>query len=671
VRRRVRRVRARLWLTLAVSAALLSGGCFREEKGERFYGRVVVPASQELSWSDGGLPKVFDPARAAAPPDTDAVRALYEGLTDYEPGTLRPVPAAASRWESAEGGRRWTFHLREDARWTNGDPVTAQDFVRSWRRTLQFGERSPHAALLANIEGVPSQPAESGAVGGELSAQGGAAGGMSFRAETPRAAQGQLNSSTAQGQSKNSTSQGQSKDSKKQAPASTPLGVVALDARTLRVTLQRPDLNFPALVAHPVFRPVHELSAESDLEAFQQEQAQGRGRRAEFGIVTNGAFSLARLAGDSVELERAGSYWDAASVKLERVRFVGGETEASLASYRAGGVDVVTNAPVEPLAVKLLTPYEDFRRETFAALNYYRFNTSRPPFDDLRVRQALALALDVERLSRDTLGGATEPAARFLPPAQGEDGSDNGGAATGKAEAGDVSAPADKSVGGIDKSVGGGDKNVDGVEPVRLGRDVARARRLLEEAGYPGGVNFPRMRLLVNRNEQQRLVALAVARMWREALGVETEVVVRPWEEYEAMLRAGDYDVARRSLVMQTTDEETNMLELFSDAVQAETPPAADESNAAPTPAAVPSQTPVGTAAARAETRPAPPILTEAQALRELPAVPLHFSSSYALVKPYVEGFESNLLDAPSLKHVRINTGWLAPPPEQSARLKR
>src|SRR5215204_7773444 len=155
----------RLWLSLVVSATLLLGGCFREQTGERFYGKVVVPAAQEFRWSDGGLPKIFDPARAAAPPDTDAVRALYEGLTEYEPGTLRPAPAVASRWEPAEGGRRWTFHLREGARWTNGDPVTAQDFVRSWRRTLHLGESAPHAALLSNIEGaetLTTQPSGAG-----------------------------------------------------------------------------------------------------------------------------------------------------------------------------------------------------------------------------------------------------------------------------------------------------------------------------------------------------------------------------------------------------------------------------------------------------------------------------------------------------------------------------
>src|SRR3712207_2510769 len=167
---------ARLWATLVVSSALSLGGCFREQKGERFFGKVVVPAAQEFRWSDGGLPKIFDPARAAAPPDTDAVRALYEGLTDYEPGTLRPAPAAASRWETSEGGRRWTFHLREGARWTNGDPVTAQDFVRSWRRTLTLGERAPHASLLANIEGVPAPPPESDATVEEVAAEGGAGG---------------------------------------------------------------------------------------------------------------------------------------------------------------------------------------------------------------------------------------------------------------------------------------------------------------------------------------------------------------------------------------------------------------------------------------------------------------------------------------------------------------
>lgn len=604
----------RLVFSLTLVASLVFGGCFRREEGEQFYGKVVVPSSQEFRWSDGGLPKVFDPARAAAPPDTDAVRALFEGLTDYEPGTLRPVPAVAKSWVPSEGGRVWTFNLRPEARWSNGDEVTAQDFVRSWQRTLRLGERAPHAKLLANIEGAQAltaslqPPAQKGA--GEEAERGERAGAKPAASPTPQA-----------------------------------FGVVALDARTLRVTLQRPDKNFPALVAHPVFRPVHELSPGVDLSELREEQAYGAGAGDETAIVTNGAFGLSRLAGDSVELRRAESYWDAPSVKLERVLFVDkSDADSALSAYRAGEVDAVTNAAIEPLAVKLLTPYKDFRRGTFAALNYYDFNTARPPFDDRRVRESLALALDTVRLSADTLGGSTEPADRFLP------------ATADGAKGGDDSDAGLKSVSEKEADEGDGD-----VRPLK--HDVLRARALLADAGYPGGQNFPRIQLLVNRNEQQRALAQAVARMWRDALGVETDVVVRPWEEYEAMLRAGDFDVARRSLVMQTTDEESNMIELFGD----EPPVEVAETGA--TPQQSPGATPPNSVATRSHAivpERAATILTEAEALQELPAIPLHFASSYALVKPYVEGFESNLLDAPSLKNVRVNTGWRPPARGQS-----
>ncbi|HEV3471290.1 MAG TPA: peptide ABC transporter substrate-binding protein [Pyrinomonadaceae bacterium] len=629
---------------MALSLSLAGSGCFEREEGETFYGKVIVPRAQEFRWSDGGLPRVFDPARAAAPPDTDAVRALFEGLTEYAPGTVRPAPAVASRWESADGGRTWVFHLRRDARWSNGDPVTARDFVRSWQRTIRMGERAPHAKLLANVRGALPQPTPQ-----DAAARAGAAAAAPIATPAPGA--------------------GGNRDAKPPAPPSRPpdFGAVALDSHTLRVTLERPDRNFPALVAHPVFRPVHELSPNADLPALQDEQM-NRGGGEEFGVVTNGAFSLARLGGDSVVLERAANYWDVTSVKLERVYFVNQpDPEAAINAYRAGEVDAVTNAAVEPLAVKLLTPYRDFRRETFAALNYYRFNTSRPPFDDRRVRAALALALDLERLSHDTLGGATEPAAKFLPfeiealaaaaPAEKPPRTDEAESPDGSGgERGDG---ADAESGGAD---GSEPAEAERAEPLR--QNVERARRLLAEAGYPDGENFPRVRLLVNRNEQQRLIANAVARMWRTALGVETEIILRGWEEYEMMLRAGDFDVARRSLVMQTTDEATNMLALFG-----EEPRPAETPAPASSPAADDDAPPTGATPEPAATAQATPILTEARALGELPAIPIYFASSYALVKPYVKGFESNLLDAPSLKHVHIDTAWRDPrqKPESTA----
>jgi oligopeptide transport system substrate-binding protein len=659
----------RLSTALAVVSALVFGGCLRQQEGEQFYGKVSVPSAQEFRWSDGGLPKVFDPARAAAPPDTDVVRALFDGLTDYEPGTLRPVAAVASRWEESEGGRVWTFHLRPDAQWSNGDPVTAQDFVRSWARTLRLGERAPHSKLLSNIEG-----AQAVAQAFSPQAQNGAKPPTTQTSSTtqtpPPLSSTQTQTPAQQSQptqsqlTQSAQTQSSTPPSTSPSPTSSPtLGAVALDSRTLRVTLLRPDMNFPSLVAHPVFRPVHELSPGAGLSELRDEQAQGDGGDAAgLGIVTNGAFSLSRLAGDRVELERARGYWDAASVRLERVLFVNkSDPEDALAAYRAGELDAVTNAPVEPLAVKLLTPYGDFRRETFAALNYYHFNTSRAPFGDPRVREALARAIDTERLSADTLGGATEAARGFLPTT-GEQKQLASSDGQGQHEA-SAAQPNPSATLVVDNAVR---KNAGGGEPLRY--DAQRARALMADAGFAGGAGFPRVRLLVNRNEQQRLVAQAVAHMWRETLGVETEILVRPWEEYEALFRSGDYDIARRSLVMQTTDEETNMIELFGEDPPADT--AAHAAAASPQPSTLAAES-NGAVSPPPPARRDPPILTEAQALRDVPAIPLHFASSYALVKPYVSGFESNLLDAPSLKSVQIDMQWRPPAEAQATVVSR
>lgn len=619
----VARWRAGIAVCLAVSLTVASG-CFSSDEGETYYGRVSVPVRQEFRWSDGGLPQVFDPALAAAPPDTDVVRAMFEGLTEYDARTLKPVSGVAIRWESADENREWTFHLRHDARWSNGETVTAHDFVRSWQRTLQLGERAPHARLLGNIQGAqvkatplplvsPSPPAKRDESAADKAVQ------VALPEASP-------------------------------IPAKAELGAKALDDFTLRVRLQRPDKNFPALVAHPVFRPVHEAKGVQDNEQQEAADAVKEDRTDDAAragnnkpIISNGAFNLSAQADDGVVLERADSYWNAKIVALQRVRFVAAhDAEAALSAYRAGEVDAVTNVNIEPLAMKLLAPYKDFRRATFGALTFYDFNTRRAPFNDRRVRQALSLAVDRQRLSADTLGGATEAAVKFLP-------------STGNADVGSADA----------KDHG-------------IGFDVENARRLLAEAGFEGGNNFPRIRLLVNRNEQHRAVAAAIAGMWRNALGIETEIVLRNWDDYEAALRSGDYDVARRSMVMQTVDEESNMLSMFDpERLNFVAPSEASgaggaEVNASPSP-----RPDVRNDAASGEASPNPSpaksvpqlILSEQQALEELPAIPIYFASSYALVKPYVAGFDPNLLDAPSLQHVRIDTNWQPPKRDSTIRI--
>ena len=511
-----------------------------------YYGKVVTPKSQEFRWSNGGLPQTFDPAFAAAPPDTDAVRALFEGLTDYDPRTLAAVPGVATRWESSNDGRVWTFYLRDNARWSNGEKVTASDFVRSWERTLKIGPLAPHTELLENIEGaVPAKA-------------------------TPATATPAI-------------------------PTAHNFGARAINDHVLQVTLQHADTSFPALVAHPVFRPVKVPDADRVNQLDSHE------------LISNGAFLLTATGTDRVRLERAKTYWDGDSVALDRVTFVNtSDPEQALSAYRSGEIDAITNAPFEPLALKLLAPYKDFRRSTYGALTYYDFNTARAPFDDVRVREALALAIDRESVSRDELGGATEPAGKFLPEAMS----------------------GEKPV--VDKSE-------------LLEHDAKKARELLAEAGYPEGERFPVIRLLINRNEQQRIVAQSIASMWRTTLNIETEIVIRNWDDYQAAIKAGDYDVVRRGIVMQTTSELINIRMLFEHEPHA-------------IPAASPS--PEG-AAALPEKKDV--VETESQALKSLTAMPIYFASSYSLVKPYVSGFDSNVLDAPSLKRTRLDTNWKQP----------
>ena len=137
--------------------ALFFAACGNGETtgSEPYYARTAPPRKQEFRWSNGKLPKTIDPAFAAAPPETDLVRAAFEGLTELDAQSLEATPGVAEKWTPADDFRSWTFQLRADARWSNGKPVTAADFVRSWKRLGELGEAVPHHNLLANIVGFP------------------------------------------------------------------------------------------------------------------------------------------------------------------------------------------------------------------------------------------------------------------------------------------------------------------------------------------------------------------------------------------------------------------------------------------------------------------------------------------------------------------------------------
>ena len=639
-----------LW---SLTAAFALSGC--AEMGELqkpvaspYYGAIAPSASREFRWANGELPKTFDPALAESPSEMQAVRAIFDGLTEWDAKTLQAIPALAARWDSSEDFRTWTFYLRPGAVWSNGKRVTAQDFVRSWQRLKALGAESPHQQLIANIVGA-RQPQI-----------------LELKAQNPANESGQPVKESLKIENQNTKIEGRGAPENGQAQSLKPkiqnetwFGTEAVDDTTVRVYLVSPDKDFPKLAAHSALRPVFDDGDEFD----QPERAPK--------IITSGAFRLGAYDKNGVVLERSKNYWNAAAVKTERIRLIPTkDAESALAAYQAGEVDAVTNAHIEPLALKLLASYTDFERTTFNAVTFYEFNQTRQPFGDRRVREALTLGIDRERLTTDELDGATFPARSFLPNSA--------------------------------NSV--------------FGFDLRKAQSLLSAAGFPGGKGFPKIRLLVNRNDAARRLAKAVAAQWQKNLGITSEITVSSFETLENSVATEDFDLIRRVAVLPTTDETANLQAMFRDEANTDLELGLGETlshsaaanpslSAVPTPNGFPLPLPtlepfedappigkqksrnaanqtaanvqtagqkqsekqtIGTpldqpSSARETvlTNDAPKaILTETQAFDEIPAIPLYFPSSYALVKPYVRGFELNSLDAPTLKDVEIQFDW-------------
>ena len=575
----------RVVTAVVVALQVASFGCsdLQKPKPEPYYAETSPPRKQEFRWSNGKAPKSLDPAIAAVPPETDLVRAIFEGLTELDPATLDAVPAAAERWASTEDFRTWTFTIRANAKWSNGKNVTSEDFVRSWKRLGELGDRATNADLLTNIVGFPFKKRSSSVPSTEL---------LPKSTEEPPL---QPVASDAQlGRANTNTSP----TPVQRGPAPAEFGVSAIDPRTLRVVLVTGDKDFPKLVANPMFRP-----SAGEMDGGPPDVV-GRD------VVTNGAFRIADADSDTVTLERSETYWNRDAVKLERVAFVAAENaETALTAYKAGKLDAVTNADFEPLALKLLEPYDDFRSRPHAALNFYEINHEKPPFDDRRVREALAISIERDRLTEGEMEGRTQPALSFLPFARNPE--------------------------------------------TTIVQDRERARDLLEEAGFGGGRNFPTIKLVINRNDTQQRVARAVARMWKQNLNIETEVVAKENAEVEAARVTGDFDLVRRNAVFPSSDELMSILAILKPASSPDVEPPPNTQSGGVTAEAANTRLNSGSQITSPDVT-----MSEANAIYELWAIPLYFPTSYSLVKPYVKGFEMNSLDAPVLVNVSIDNDW-------------
>lgn len=648
--------------SVSIVLTLLLGGCaeLRKPKVEPFYGgAVVAPVRKEFRWSNGKLPRHLDPARVSLPSENDLVRAIYEGLTELDSKTLKAMPAAAESWSATEDNRVWTFQLRQNAVWSNGKPVTAADFERSWKRLVEPGKDIPNAKLLKNIVGAEKflsddviqilpdeefENAEKDAPGDGDDPFGRSTDNLSKNrpaSDTARNAESSPASAAIPVNDENPDSSDRDTVDPKAVALPSPaakrarntkwMGAQAIGVRTLKVTLLQPDKDFPALVAHPIFRPVFDDKTDLiNIENFND-------------VVTNGAFRISRIDSEEIILERSESYWDAQNISLGQVRMIAKkDAESALAAYRANEIDALTNTHFEPLALKLLKPYEDFRREAHAALTFYQFNPRSRPVSDRRVREALAISLDRDRLTKDAMDDSAVPAFDFLPFTE---------------EAQNVFMP-----------------------------NMGRARMLLEEAGFSAENPVPTLRLLVNRNDLQIRLSREAKKMWRQNLGIEVEIVVKGREEFEEAIRRGDFDLVRRGEVLASASETAGMMALFEPlrieqklpVVTADPESLSDDAPEAKNEEKQPVEN-VSTNAERlneAAIEPAntvdrkavvltnvvedaaPLVLTREQAVQQLPGIPLYFPVSYALIKPYVQGFEANALDAPNLKTVRLDEAW-------------
>jgi oligopeptide transport system substrate-binding protein len=447
---------ARRLLILTLSAGLaLAGGCARHD-GAAAAGPGGRPA-QVLRFGNGSEPQDLDPQAVTGVPELNIIDSLFEGLVTGDPHDLHPVPGLAESWDISADGLVYTFHLRGGLRWSNGDPLTADDFVQSYKRILTPSLGSEYSYLLWFVAGAADYNA------GRLS------------------------------------------DFSK-------VGFEAVDDRTLRVSLRSPTPFLLKIIAtHYSWDavPVKVLARYGPLD--HKDTGWTKPGR----LVGSGPFMLKEWTPNQrITVVRNPFYWDAANVRLDAIEYYptdNGPTEERM--FRTGQLDVTSTLPLPKTDVYRRDHPGELQIEPYLGLYFYRCNVTRPPLNDKRVRRALALAIDRERLVKDVLRGDQMPAFA-------------------------VSYPGDS-----------------GYTPeARLSGGVPEARRLLAEAGYPGGRGFPTIELLYNTSDNHRLIAEAIQAMWRTNLGVDIRLTNEEWKVYLDAQHTQNFQMQRAGWIADYLD---------------------------------------------------------------------------------------------------------------------
>jgi len=343
-------------LTAHLFAAYVAGCSPREtpaEAGIRTHTLLVGNAAE---------PGDLDPHLASILTDQIIINTLFEGLTVLDETTTKPLPAAAVSWSTSSDGLTWIFNLRENLKWSNGEPLVAQDFVNAWLRALNPAFAADNAWYLFPIKNAEA-----------------------YNAGTFKDPSG--------------------------------VGVRAIDDRTLTILLEKRTPYLPALVSLPAWFPLNQRS----LDKFGAMDQRGKPWTRPGNLVSNGAYQLAEWTPDvRIVLDKNLHHRDAARANLDHIVFLPiAKPDDEERNYRAGQLHVTFNLPVTKLATWRERAPEQLRVDPLLQSNFLRFNTTRPILADARIRQALSFAIDRELLAKTVLQGSRLPAHTLTPPHTG------------------------------------------------------------------------------------------------------------------------------------------------------------------------------------------------------------------------------------------------------------
>jgi oligopeptide transport system substrate-binding protein len=492
-------------------------------------------------------PRNLDPHTMLGVPESRIMWALFEGLVTLHPETLEPEPGVAERWEVSEDGLEYTFHLRKDARWSNEEPVTAHDFRYAWKRQLTPTLGGQYAFMLfclRNAEGYFS---------------------------------------------------GEVKDFHD-------VGAEALDPHTLRVTLEHPTPYFLPMQVHFTWFPVHRAT----IEAHGQWDDPTNPWTRSGNMVSNGPFMLKDWQPNRLlTLVRNPAYWDGENVAMRELHFFPTDDVQTLErQFRAGELHISFRVPPAKVAVYQRDAPELLKTSPLFGNYFLRFNVNEPALNDVRVRQALWLAVDRDALCNAVLRAGQQPSTTLVPP-------------------------------GIEGYT----------SPDSESMDLDKARRLLAEAGFPDGEGFPTLSVLYANLAINRDVAEAVQAMWKDNLGISVQLQAMEWKVYLDTMMGLDFDMATGGWYGDYLDP-TTFLEIFeSDSGSNWTGWASAEFD---------------DLLQRARREPDPDkrfaLLREAEAIviQEAPFTPLNQYVQVHLIAPHVEGWRSNLMSYINYRYLKL-----------------